>query len=106
MSHVFDDDLAHRVRTRLMALLDRDYGAATVCPCDAARVMAPEFRTPWRDLMRVVRCVATQLADIGSIEILQQGRPIDIREARGPILLRLKNSAGVRHVGAAASRVH
>ena len=92
MSHALDDILADRIRSKLATLLGQHHGAATVCPTDAARLLAHELNTEWRELMRPVRCVAEQMAASGSIEVLQRNLPVDIRHARGPVSLRLKRA--------------
>jgi len=59
-------------------------------PSEAARRIAEDLGFPWQELMRPVRYVASQLADSGHIEAFQDGQPVDIRSARGPIRLRLR----------------
>ena len=44
----------------------------------------------WRPLMQKTREVAGMLADAGKIEVLQKGQVVDVRNAKGPIRLRLK----------------
>jgi hypothetical protein len=92
VSHALDDLLADRIRSKLAALLAQHHGGLTICPTDAARLIAHELNTEWRELMRPVRCVAQQMAASGSIEVLQRNRPVDIRDVRGPVRLRLKRA--------------
>ncbi len=92
VSHALDDILADRIRSKLASLLAQQHGAVSICPTDAARLLALELNTEWRELMRPVRCIASQMAAAGSIEVLQRERPVDIRDARGPVRLRLKRS--------------
>ena len=84
-----DSDPA-RIRATILALLERRDPGKTICPSDAARALAGER---FRPLMAPVREVAAQLADEGRIEITQGGRPVDPRDARGPIRLRLRAPA-------------
>ena len=70
----------------ILALLRARAVGATICPSEAARKVEPEN---WRDLMEASRSAARRLVDAGSIEITQQGRPVDPSSARGPIRLRL-----------------
>lgn len=90
-SHVpFEGDLGRRLHRSVVGLLQQRHGAGTICPSEAARAVAAELGLEWRDLMRPVRQVAEHLADEGRLEVLQAGVPVDIRQARGPIRLRLK----------------
>lgn len=62
-------------------------GAASICPSDAARAVAPQ---DWRTLMPEVRRVAAALAVAGRVEITQGGIALDPTQPwRGPIRLRL-----------------
>ena len=70
-------------RTILDLLQQRD-AAKTICPSEAARALADDFRP----LMDDVRRVADAMDDV---EITQKGRVVeDLDAARGPIRLRLK----------------
>jgi hypothetical protein len=70
----------------LALLADREPGK-TICPSEAARVVAgPEG---FRPRMSEVREAASRLVDRGEIEVTQKGRVIDLDSARGPIRLRL-----------------
>jgi hypothetical protein len=69
-------------RTVLELLHQRDEGK-TICPSEAARALADD----WRPLMDDVRRVADGMDDV---EITQKGRAVDLDAARGPIRLRLK----------------
>jgi len=61
--------------------------AASVCPSEAARAVAPG---DWRPLMDAARRAAGSLADRGEAEVTQRGRVVDVRTARGPVRVRLK----------------
>ena len=69
--------------TILDLLAQRDPGK-TICPSEAARALADDFRP----LMEPVRRVARELAARGALEVTQKGRGVDIDAARGPIRLR------------------
>lgn len=69
-------------RTILELLAQRDEGK-TICPSEAARALADDFRP----LMEDVRRVADGMAQV---EITQKGRVVELDAARGPIRLRLK----------------
>jgi hypothetical protein len=85
-----DGQLGRRIRQAMLTLLEQRFGNATICPSEAARRIAADFGCGWQELMRPVRYVASQLADSGQIQAFQNGRPVDIREARGPIRIRLR----------------
>jgi len=85
-----DGQLGRRIRQAMLTLLDQRYGSTVICPSEAARRIAEDFGCPWQELMRPVRYVASQLADSGHIEAFQNGHPVDIRDARGPIRIRLR----------------
>ncbi len=69
-------------RTILELLAQRDEGK-TICPSEAARALAEDFRP----LMDDVRRVADRMQQV---EITQKGRVVELDAARGPIRLRLK----------------
>jgi hypothetical protein len=55
-----------------------------------ARALAQRLGAEWRDLMRPVRLVAAELAREGRLEIVQNGKRVDILDARGPVRLRYR----------------
>ena len=57
----------------------------TLCPSEAARALAED----WRPLMPLVRQAAGALAAQGAIAVTQRGAPVDPLAARGPIRLGL-----------------
>jgi hypothetical protein len=82
----FDDSLATRTRECLLDLL-RASGADGICPSAVARELAARLGTEWRDLMRPVRVIAADLAREGHLRILQDGKHVNIFDARGPVRL-------------------
>ncbi|MEO0701256.1 MAG: DUF3253 domain-containing protein [Pseudomonadota bacterium] len=72
-----DDEIA----VALMALAEARGRDKSVCPSEAARMLA----TDWRPLMAEVRRVAATLPLIAT----QKGAPVDPNTANGPIRLRL-----------------
>lgn len=78
---------SERIRAAILELLEQRDPGKTICPSDAARVLAGER---FRPLMAPVRDAAAQLADEGRIEVTQRGAVVDPRGARGPIRLRLR----------------
>lgn len=88
--HVVEGELAGRIRGALLRQLQARRAPGTICPSEAAREVARDIGCEWRDLMRPVRHVAGLMVDEGAIEILQNGRRVDLATARGPIRLRLR----------------
>ena len=78
----------------LRDLLGRRAATATVCPSEAARVVAAGEGRPddWRDLMEPARAAARRLVAAGEVEITQGGRVVDPSTARGPVRVRRRSS--------------
>jgi hypothetical protein len=72
------------IERTIEALLDRRAEGKTICPSEAARALASD----WRPLMQPVRDVAYGMADEGRLEVTQKGEVVDGRTARGAIRLR------------------
>ena len=85
-----DDILAERISECVLELLTERGPGRSICPSEAARMLALRIDYPWQDLMRPVRTVAAVLADAGLLEATQHEVLVDIREVRGPIRLRLR----------------
>ncbi len=96
-----DATLAERIHTCVLELLAERGPGRSICPSEAARMLALRIDHPWQDLMRPVRTVVAKLVDSGVLEAIQQGALVDIREVRGPIRLRLR----LRNVGQRVSRM-
>lgn len=83
-----------QVRDAIAVLLQERQPPATMCPSEAARMLAPEN---WKVLMPQVRAVAVAMANDGLLDIRQGGRTL-ARDAplRGPIRLGrpLRDTAG------------
>ena len=88
-----EDSLAVLIRQCVFELLELRQQNETICPSEAARMLGDELKIEWRDLMRPVRDVAAQMADQGSIDIVQSGKPVSIHDARGPVRLRLRRKS-------------
>ena len=72
------------VEDTILALLARRDPDKTICPSEAARALAED----WRPLMPEVREAAYAMADRGELEVTQKGEVVDGRTARGAIRLR------------------
>ncbi len=69
--------LAAAIRTLLRHRDDK-----TICPSDAARVVGGPR---WRDLVPMTREVAHELVKQHVVVVTQKGKPVDVRDARGPV---------------------
>ena len=69
----------------ILTLLSQRTSGATICPSEAARLVAPDN---WRPLMEPARRAARRLVAAGEIEITQRGHVVDPSHAKGPIRLR------------------
>jgi hypothetical protein len=74
----------------ILTLLERCARGATICPSQAARLVAGGDEDDWRPLMEPVRSAARRLCARGTLDILQRGKPVAPSTARGPIRLRLR----------------
>ena len=72
----------------LMKLLEKRH-PRTACPSEVARLL-DEHR--WADHMQAVRDAAARLKKRGRIDVLQRGKAVDPKTARGPIRLRLASA--------------
>lgn len=86
MSDTFDRE---RIETAILVLLSAREPGRTICPSDAARMLAP---AAWRPLMQPVRETAFAMVDEGRLEVTQSGKVVDPRTARGAIRLRLPDA--------------
>lgn len=72
-------------------LLDRRSATATICPSEAARLVATRIDgdgEQWRPLMEPARRAARRLVARGEVEITQGGSVVDASRATGPIRVR------------------
>lgn len=95
-SSLSEDALALRIRECVLEMLVERGPGRTIGLTEAAQAMAVRIGYHWQDLVRPVRTVASALAESGVIEALQHARVVDIRSARGPVLLRLRALPGSR----------
>jgi hypothetical protein len=71
----------------ILDLLSQRKPGASICPSEAARVVAGE--QDWRTLMEPARRAARRLTARGEVVITQGGRQVDPSTAKGPIRIRL-----------------
>lgn len=77
--------LDEELEQTILALLRERAAGKTICPSEAARAVADD----WRPSMERARCAARRLVARGALEITQKGRVVDPSTAKGPIRLRL-----------------
>lgn len=82
-------DVDQRLEHAIIELLQGRSGTATICPSEAARVVAGDDEQAWRPLMEPARSAARRLVAAGRVVIMQNGRQVDPSTARGPIRIRL-----------------
>ncbi len=74
----------------ILLLLAARGAAKSICPSEAARVVAGNpTDDSWRAKLAPVRLAAQRLAQAGRLQILRKGKPVDPEEMRGVIRLRL-----------------
>ena len=73
-----------RLAAAMRALLRHRSAEATICPSDAARVVASQ---DWRAAMEQSRSVAGELKADGILVITQRGQEVDLDTVTGPIRL-------------------
>eukprot|EP00747_Dinoflagellata_sp_TGD_P170550 gnl/TRDRNA2_/TRDRNA2_202404_c0_seq1.p1 gnl/TRDRNA2_/TRDRNA2_202404_c0~~gnl/TRDRNA2_/TRDRNA2_202404_c0_seq1.p1 ORF type:complete len:154 (+),score=19.43 gnl/TRDRNA2_/TRDRNA2_202404_c0_seq1:156-617(+) len=71
------------IEAEIERLLAQRRTGATICPSDAARALA----TDWRPLMEPVRTVAARMAHEGRLVITQRGKAVDPDHLSGAIRL-------------------
>ena len=79
------------MRAAILELLERRGPGKTICPSDAARMVAG---SAFRPLMPEARAAAADLVAAGQVEVTQGGKVVDIKHARGPIRLRRRTGPG------------
>lgn len=95
-AHLHEDALAQNIRECIFELLGERGHGRSIGLSEVAQSMGLRISQHWHDLMRPVRAVAAELADSGALEALQSEAVVDIREARGPVRVRLRSLPGQR----------
>ena len=58
----------------------------STCPSEIARMLFPH---DWRAHMKEVLAVAIDLHNKGSVAITQKGIPVDVRDFKGPVRIKI-----------------
>lgn len=77
-----------RLEAAILDLLTQRASTSTICPSEAARVVAGDDDERWRTLMEPARDAARRLVERGEVVITQGGRVVDPSTASGPIRIR------------------
>lgn len=72
----------------ILTVLRQRGSTKSICPSEAARIIAPE---DWRAKMHAVREAGKVLSDQGQIDVLRKGKPVDPHSVKGVIRYRLKS---------------
>ncbi len=72
----------------IFGLLAQRQPGASICPSDAARAVYTQS-AQWRSAMPAVRALAAGLADAGRLVVTQGRQTVNLRQAKGPVRLRL-----------------
>jgi hypothetical protein len=70
----------------LSAAIHRNTEKST-CPCEIACLLFPN---DWREHMKDVIDVAIDLHNKGSVVITQKGIPIDVKDFKGPVRIKIR----------------
>ena len=85
------DETDRQLEKAILSLLEDRNPAATICPSEAARVVAGGSDTEqWRRLMPAARNAARRLFNQDKVIIMQKGIPVEPSTARGPIRIKRK----------------
>ena len=83
----------HELEAAIEKLLGQRAVGATICPSEAAKLVAPptaENDEDWRALMEPARQAARRLVVADTVVITQKGKVVDPSTAKGPIRIRLR----------------
>lgn len=76
----------NKIQQTILAMATERAPDKTVCPSEIARVLFPG---DWRKHMEEVRASAIELQREGKVIITQKGTPVDVKQIKGPVRIRL-----------------
>jgi hypothetical protein len=79
------------LESAIVALLDDRAGRATICPSQAAKLVARDqgmHGEGWRELMEPARAAVRRLVAAGAVEMCQMSRVVDASTTKGAIRIR------------------
>ena len=83
-------EMDKKLEQTIMRLLQSRKTGASICPSEAARVLAGDDEQHWRPLMEPARRAARRLAHQGKISITQGAKIVDPSRFKGPVRLKRK----------------
>jgi hypothetical protein len=83
-----------QLEAAIIQLLASRSPGSSICPSEAARLVAPDDEQQWRTLMEPARRAGRRLVAAGQVEFTQGGRVVDPSTAKGPIRIRRTAASG------------
>lgn len=75
-----------KIATTILSTAIHRGAEKSTCPSEIARMLFPD---DWRKHMEDIREVAIDLHDKGSVVITQKGMPVDVKNIRGPVRIKI-----------------
>ena len=75
-----------KITTSILSTAIHRGAEKSTCPSEIARMLFPK---DWREHMKDVLDVAIDLHNKGSIVITQKGMPIDVKDFKGPVRIKI-----------------
>jgi hypothetical protein len=75
-----------KITTSILSTAIHRGAEKSTCPSEIARLLFPK---DWREHMKDVLDVAIDLHNKGSIVITQKGKPIDVKDFKGPVRIKI-----------------
>jgi len=75
-----------KITTSILSTAIHRGAEKSTCPSEIARLLFPK---DWREHMKDVLDVAIDLHNKGSIVITQKGMPIDVKDFKGPVRIKI-----------------
>jgi len=75
-----------KIATTILSTAIHRGAEKSTCPSEIARMLFPD---DWRQHMKDVREVAIDLHKQGSVVITQKGIPVDVKDIKGPIRIKI-----------------
>ena len=75
-----------KIATAILATAVHRGAEKSTCPSEIARMLFPDG---WRKHMKDVLRVAIDLHNKGSVAITQKGIPVDVKEIKGPVRIKI-----------------
>jgi hypothetical protein len=80
-----------KIATTILSTAIHRGAEKSTCPSEIARILFPDG---WRKHMKDVLEVAIDLHSKGSVVITQKGMPVDVKNIKGPVRIKLPRDSG------------